>query len=87
MPLLAAALRCGPRDTATAAFILSCFAVWGTPPAEHGGIEPPGYRSRMGDAQAQLGLEQLRRMAKLNAARVATVLAYEAALRERGVIS
>ena len=30
LPLLAAALRCGPRDTATAAFILSCFAVWGT---------------------------------------------------------
>jgi perosamine synthetase len=61
------------------------FAVWGTPPAEHGGIEPSGYRSRMGDAQARLGLEQLRRLAKLNAARVATVHAYEAALRERGV--
>ena len=30
VPLLAGALRCGPRDTATAAFILSCFAVWGT---------------------------------------------------------
>ena len=30
LPLLAGALRCGPRDTATAAFILSCFAVWGT---------------------------------------------------------
>jgi PAS domain S-box-containing protein len=30
LPLLAAALRCGSRDTATAAFILSCFAVWGT---------------------------------------------------------
>jgi PAS domain-containing protein len=30
VPLLAAALRRGPRDTATAAFILSCFAVWGT---------------------------------------------------------
>ena len=30
VPLLGGALRCGPRDTATAAFILSCFAVWGT---------------------------------------------------------
>jgi PAS domain S-box-containing protein len=30
VPLLAGALRCGPRDTATAALILSCFAVWGT---------------------------------------------------------
>jgi integral membrane sensor domain MASE1 len=30
LPLLGAALRCGPRDTATSAFILSCFAVWGT---------------------------------------------------------
>ena len=30
VPLLGSALRCGPRDTATAALILSCFAVWGT---------------------------------------------------------
>ncbi len=29
LPLLWAALRCGPRSTATAAFILSCLAVWG----------------------------------------------------------
>src|SRR5262249_20659728 len=30
VPLLWAALRCGQRDTATAALILSAFAVWGT---------------------------------------------------------
>src|SRR5258707_3589086 len=30
LPLLWAALRCGARDTATAVFILSCFAAWGT---------------------------------------------------------
>ena len=30
VPLLAAALRGGPRDTATAALVLSGFAVWGT---------------------------------------------------------
>jgi PAS domain S-box-containing protein len=30
LPLLWAALRCGPRDTATVALILSCFAVWAT---------------------------------------------------------
>jgi PAS domain S-box-containing protein len=30
LPLLWAALRCGQRDTATAALVLSCFAVWGT---------------------------------------------------------
>src|SRR5437764_5726178 len=29
IPPLWAALRCGPRTTATAAFLLSCFAVWG----------------------------------------------------------
>jgi integral membrane sensor domain MASE1 len=30
LPLTWAALRRGQRDTATVAFILSCFAVWGT---------------------------------------------------------
>lgn len=30
LPLLWAALRGGPRDTATVAFFLSCFAIWGT---------------------------------------------------------
>jgi PAS domain S-box-containing protein len=30
LPLLWAALRRGPRDTATVALLLSCFAVWGT---------------------------------------------------------
>ena len=30
LPLIWAALRRGPRDTATAAFIMCCFAVWGT---------------------------------------------------------
>ncbi len=30
LPLLWAALRCGPRETATAALIMSGFAVWGT---------------------------------------------------------
>ena len=30
LPLLWAALRCGQRDTATVAFILSCFAIWGS---------------------------------------------------------
>jgi PAS domain S-box-containing protein len=30
LPLLWAAVRCGQRDTATAALVLSCFAVWGT---------------------------------------------------------
>ena len=30
LPLLWAALRCGPRETATAALIISGFAVWGT---------------------------------------------------------
>src|ERR1700680_3651490 len=30
LPLIWAALRSGPRDTATVAFILACFAVWGT---------------------------------------------------------
>src|SRR5437899_5450945 len=29
LPLLWAALRCGERDTTTAVFILSCFAIWG----------------------------------------------------------
>jgi PAS domain S-box-containing protein len=29
LPLLWAAMRCGPRDTATVALILSCFAIWG----------------------------------------------------------
>lgn len=28
LPLLWAALRCGPRDTATVGLILSCFAIW-----------------------------------------------------------
>jgi perosamine synthetase len=60
-------------------------AVWGTPSLEHGGIEPPGYRSGMGDAQARLGLEQLRRLERLNAARVATTHAYEEALRGSGL--
>jgi PAS domain S-box-containing protein len=30
LPLILAAMRRGPRDTATVALILSCFAVWGT---------------------------------------------------------
>ena len=30
LPLLWAALRCGQRDTATGALVLSCFAIWGT---------------------------------------------------------
>ena len=30
LPLIWAALRSGPRDTATVALILACFAVWGT---------------------------------------------------------
>src|SRR5262249_54876139 len=30
LPLIWAALRCGPRDTATVVLILSGFAVWGT---------------------------------------------------------
>ena len=30
VPLMWAALRCGQRDTATVALIVSCFAVWGT---------------------------------------------------------
>ena len=30
LPLMWAALRCGQRDTATVALLLSCFAVWGT---------------------------------------------------------
>src|SRR5262249_50198358 len=30
LPLIWAALRCGPRDTATVVLILTCFAVWGT---------------------------------------------------------
>jgi PAS domain S-box-containing protein len=30
LPLIWAALRSGPRDTAAVAFILACFAVWGT---------------------------------------------------------
>ena len=30
LPLIWAALRAGPRDTATVALILACFAVWGT---------------------------------------------------------
>ena len=29
LPVLWAGLRCGPRDTATVALILSCFAIWG----------------------------------------------------------
>jgi signal transduction histidine kinase/integral membrane sensor domain MASE1/CheY-like chemotaxis protein len=30
LPLLWAALRCGPRETASAALVMSCFAIWGT---------------------------------------------------------
>jgi dTDP-4-amino-4,6-dideoxygalactose transaminase len=54
---------------------------WSTPDCELEGIEPAGYRWRMGDAQARLGLEQLRRLPRLNAARVATAKAYTEALQ------
>ena len=45
LPLIWAALRSGPRDTATVAFILACFAVWGT--VSEGG---PFTRSNINDA-------------------------------------
>jgi dTDP-4-amino-4,6-dideoxygalactose transaminase len=39
----------------------------------------------MGDAQARLGLEQLRRLPRLNAARIAMAKTYDAALQARGL--
>ena len=45
LPLIWAALRSGPRDTATVAFMLACFAVWGT--ALEGG---PFARSNMNES-------------------------------------
>jgi PAS domain S-box-containing protein len=45
LPLVLAALRCGVRDTATVAFILAAFAVWGT--AMDGG---PFARSTLNDS-------------------------------------
>lgn len=62
-------------------------AEWSTTDAELEGREPPGYRWRMGEAQARLGLEQLRRLPRLNAARAATAKAYAAALQARGLNS
>jgi dTDP-4-amino-4,6-dideoxygalactose transaminase len=60
-------------------------AEWGTPEEEHLGVEPSGYQWRMGDAQARLGLEQLRRLSELNASRAAITDAYSAALASRGL--
>ena len=62
-------------------------AEWSTADAELEGREPPGYRWRMGDAQARLGLAQLHRLPRLNAARVATAKAYTEALRAHGLDS
>lgn len=45
LPPIWAAVRCNQRDTATAAALLSCFAVWGT--LENGG---PFVRSSLNDA-------------------------------------
>jgi dTDP-4-amino-4,6-dideoxygalactose transaminase len=60
-------------------------AEWSTADAELDGSEPPGYRWRMGDAQARLGLAQLNRLPSLNAARVATAKTYAEALRAHGL--
>jgi perosamine synthetase len=60
-------------------------AEWSTADAELEGREPPGYRRRMGDAQARLGLAQLDRLPRLNAARGATAKAYTEALTAHGL--
>jgi perosamine synthetase len=60
-------------------------AEWSTPECEHQGLEPPAYRWRMGEAQARLGLEQLRRLPRLNAARLAISKQYSQGLLERGL--
>jgi perosamine synthetase len=60
-------------------------AEWSTPDHELQGLEPPGYRWRMGEAQARLGLEQLRRLPALNAARMATAKSYAAAMQALGL--
>jgi perosamine synthetase len=60
-------------------------AEWSTAECELDGMEPPGYHWRMGDTQARLGLEQLRRLPRLNAARVATAKAYTEGLRSCGL--
>jgi dTDP-4-amino-4,6-dideoxygalactose transaminase len=60
-------------------------AEWSTADAELAGIQPSGYLWRMGDAQARLGLEQLRRLEHLNAARVTNVKAYAAAMLSCGL--
>ena len=44
-------------------------AEWSTAEVEHAGCEPSGYRWRMGEAQARLGLAQLRRLTALTARR------------------
>jgi perosamine synthetase len=60
-------------------------AEWSTAAAELEGREPYDYRWRMGDAQARLGLAQLARLPRLNAARIATTKAYAEALRAHGL--
>jgi perosamine synthetase len=61
------------------------WAEWSTPECEHQGVEPAEYRWRMGEAQARLGVAQLRRLSWLNAARLAVSTSYTQALRNRGL--
>jgi perosamine synthetase len=57
----------------------------GTAEVEHRGAQPPDYLWRMGDAQARLGLEQLRRLTRLNEARRAIVQRYVEAFHDTGL--
>jgi perosamine synthetase len=60
-------------------------AEWSTSDSEHEGIEPPGYRWRMGEAQARLGLAQLRRLPALTARRQAVTKELTKGLLARGL--
>jgi perosamine synthetase len=60
-------------------------AEWSTAEAEHEGREPPGYYWRMGEAQARLGLEQLRRLPRLTARRCVVTKELAQSLLSRGL--
>jgi perosamine synthetase len=60
-------------------------AEWSTSEAEHEGREPPGYCWRMGQAQAYLGLAQLRRLPGLTAGRQSVAKEITRGLLSRGL--
>jgi perosamine synthetase len=61
------------------------WAEWSTQEREHQGLEPATYRWRMGETQALLGLEQLKRLPRLNAARLSVCKSYDLALCRRNL--